>query len=242
MKEEGIEREATRFDLEARLCGVGVDLYLIGAVLPSTRPMRSGTSDWSSVCGRWARSEECAVVVVRLELGLRTGLSLLSLSLSLSLCAWVRKWFEVKILTETNFRVKAIKTHGQLKIISGKFIFHAQPNTHIYGKAFLEVIWNQNKHILNLYSDHSANFLNIPASINRGCLSKFSRLFHAFWPPLFLASLFFSILSYIKDVMEALALGISFCKQNILGFKELNIFFWIIKCPFTKKSTHASGS
>ena len=92
------------------------------------------------------------------------------------------------------------------------------------------------------YSDHLANFSNIPASINRGCLSKFSRLFHAFWPPLFLASLFFSILSYIKDVMEALTLGISFCKQNILGFKELNIFFWIIKCPFTKKSTHASGS
>ena len=72
---------------EARSSGVGVDLYLIGVVLPSTRPMRSGTSDWSSVCGRRARSEECAVVVVRLELGLRTGLSLLPLSLSLSLRA-----------------------------------------------------------------------------------------------------------------------------------------------------------
>ena len=46
-------------------------------------------------------------------------------SLSLSLYVWVRKWFEVKILTETNFRVKAIKTHGQLKIFSKKFIFHA---------------------------------------------------------------------------------------------------------------------
>ena len=71
------------------------------------------------------------------------------LSLSLSLCAWVRKWFEVKIFTSNHFRVKAIKTHGQLKIFSGKFIFHAQPNTHIYGKAFLEVIWSQNKHSLN---------------------------------------------------------------------------------------------
>ena len=155
--------------------------------------------------------------------------------------------FDPKMVWSENFdwnqfSIKAIKTHGQLKIISGKFIFHAQPNTRIYGKAFLEVIWSQNKHILNLYSDHSANFSNIPASINRGCLSKFSRLFHAFWPPLFLASLFFSILSYIKDVMEALALGISFCKQNILGFKELNTFFWIIKCPFTKKNTHASAS
>jgi len=46
----------------------------------------------------------------------------------------------VKILTETNFWVKAIKTHGQLKIFSGKFIFHEQPNTRIYGKVFLEVI------------------------------------------------------------------------------------------------------
>ena len=37
--------------------------------------------------GRWTgvRSEECVVVVVGLELGLRTGLSLLPLSLSLSL-------------------------------------------------------------------------------------------------------------------------------------------------------------
>ena len=45
-----------------------------------------------------------------------SGLSLLPLSLSLSLCVWVWKWFEVKILTETNFRVKAIKTHGLGKI------------------------------------------------------------------------------------------------------------------------------
>ena len=71
------------------------------------------------------------------------------LSLSLSFCAWVRKWFEVKILTETNFRVKSIKAHGQLKIFSGKFIFHAQPNTRIYGKAFSKVIWSQNKHSLS---------------------------------------------------------------------------------------------
>ena len=79
-------------------------------------------------------------------------LSLLPFSLSLSLCAWVRKWFEVKILTETNFRVKAIKAHGQLKIFSGKFIFHAQPNIRIYGKTFTEVIWSQNKHSLSCFS------------------------------------------------------------------------------------------
>ena len=47
--------------------------------------MECGSSDWSSVCGRrtGARSEECAAVVVGLELNLRTGLSLLPLSLSL---------------------------------------------------------------------------------------------------------------------------------------------------------------
>ena len=35
------------------------------------------------------------------------------------------------------------------------------------------------------YSNHLANFLNIPASINRGCLSKFNTLFHALWLPSF---------------------------------------------------------
>ena len=107
-----------------------------------------------SVCGCWtgARSEECTTVVVELELGLRTGLSLLPLSLflSLCLCAWVWKWFEVKIFTSNHFWVKALKTHGHLKIIFEKFIFHAQPNTRIYGKAFSEVIWSQNKHSLRL--------------------------------------------------------------------------------------------
>jgi len=70
-------------------------------------------------------------------------------ALSLSLYAWVRKWFEVKIWIETNFRVKPTKTHGQLKITtSGIFIF-AQLNTCIYRKAFSKVIWSQNKHNLS---------------------------------------------------------------------------------------------
>ena len=100
-----------------------------------------------SVCGRRTKalSGACAAVVVGLELGLRTRLSL-----SLSLCAWVRKWFEVKIFTSNHFRVKSIKTHSQLKIIFEKFIFHAQPNTCIYRKTFPKVIWNQNKHCLKL--------------------------------------------------------------------------------------------
>ena len=70
-------------------------------------------------------------------------------ALSLSLSVWVRKWFEVKIFTSNHFRVKLTKTHDQLKIFFRKFIFHAQPNTHIYGKVFPKMIWSQNKHSLS---------------------------------------------------------------------------------------------
>ena len=125
----------------------------IGAVLRLTRLVRSARcydrrDRWSVGCRTGAQS-----VVVGLELSLRSVLlwssdwssveglgSLFFLSLSLCLCARVRKWFKVKIFTSNHFRVKAIKTHGQLKIFSGKFIFHVQPNTRIYGKTFLEVI------------------------------------------------------------------------------------------------------
>ena len=132
---------------EARSSGVGVDLCLIGAMLRSTRSVECGSLDWSSVWG------------VRCY-GYRTGAqfedwalssSSLSLSLSLCLCAWVWKWFELKIFTSNHFWVKAIKTHGQLKIFSGKFIFHVQPNTCIYGKVFPKMIWSQNKHSLSLH-------------------------------------------------------------------------------------------
>ena len=46
------------------------------------------------------------------------------------------------------------------------------------------------------YSDHLANFSNILISINRGCISKFSTLFHALWLPSFW---FFS--SFISSLM-----------------------------------------
>ena len=78
--------------------------------------------------------------------GARTGdLGSLSLSLSLRL---TQKWFEVKIWASNHFRGQRLILHGQLQITSGKFIFHAQPNTRIYGKAFPEVVWSQNKHSL----------------------------------------------------------------------------------------------
>ena len=70
--------------------GAAIDeIGAISAVLRSTRPVECGLSDWSSICGCriGAQSEECVAVVVELELGRRTGLSLLPLSLSLSLHA-----------------------------------------------------------------------------------------------------------------------------------------------------------
>ena len=77
--------------------------------------------------------------------GCALSLSLLPLShshLALSLSVFRKIVFEGKIKTEINLHQK----HGQLKTISGKCIFHVQPNTHKYGKAFSEVIFTQNKH------------------------------------------------------------------------------------------------
>ena len=75
----------------------------------------------------------------------------LSLSLSLSLSAHLtRKWFEVKIRASNHICGQSLILHGQLQITFRKFIFHAQPNTHFYGKAFPKMIWNQNKHSLNV--------------------------------------------------------------------------------------------
>ena len=60
-------------------------------------------------------------------------------SLSLFACL-TQKWFEVKIFTSNHFQGQSLILHGQLQITSGKFIFHAQPNTRIYGKTFPKVI------------------------------------------------------------------------------------------------------
>ena len=85
------------------------------------------------------------------------GSSSLSLSLSLSLrvgaspshsalSVFSGKWvFEGKIKTEINLHLLT----DQLKSISEKCIFRAQPNTRKYGKAFPEVIFTQNKHSLS---------------------------------------------------------------------------------------------
>ena len=71
-------------------------------------------------------------------------LTLTQLSLSLSLSVFRKIVFEGKIKTEINLH----PTHGQLKTISEKCIFHAQPNTRKYGKAFPEMVFTQNKHSL----------------------------------------------------------------------------------------------
>ena len=81
--------------------------------------------------------------------GCALSLSLLSLSHShsaLSLSIFRKIVFEGKIKMEINLH----PTHGQLKTISGKCIFHVQPNTRKYRKAFPEVIFTQNKHNLSV--------------------------------------------------------------------------------------------
>ena len=94
--------------------------------------------------------------------GCALSLSLLPLSHShsaLSLSIFRKIVFEGKIKTKINLH----PTHGQLKTISEKCIFHAQPNTRKYGKAFPEVIFTQNKHRVsfNIYHSKKKNRFNI---------------------------------------------------------------------------------
>ena len=68
------------------------------------------------------------------------GNFLFFLSLYLSLCT-----SDPEMVRSENFHFKpspgqSLILHDQLKIFSGKFIFHAQPNTRIYRKAFSGVI------------------------------------------------------------------------------------------------------
>ena len=77
-----------------------------------------------------------------LSLSLHTGASPSHSALSVFSGKWV---FEGKIKTEINLHPLT----GQLKSISEKCIFRAQPNTRKYGKAFPEVIFTQNKHSLS---------------------------------------------------------------------------------------------
>ena len=116
---------------------------LSDAVLWSMRPVQSGA------CNRQTGAQGSPATSKAWS---RLPLLPLSLSLSLSLSLFARltwKWFELKIFTSNHFRGQSLILHSQLQITFGKFIFHAQLNTHIYEKTFLEVIWNQNKHSLN---------------------------------------------------------------------------------------------
>ena len=91
-----------------------------------------------SLAGAWLAGGVCSLPL---------SSSSISLSLSsLSLSIFRKIVFEGKIKTEINLH----PTHDQLKTISGKCIFLAQPNTRKYGKAFPEVIFTQNKHSLNV--------------------------------------------------------------------------------------------
>ena len=129
---------------KARSSGEIESRGVIGVVLWSTKPVRSGA------CGHWIGARgSLAMSKAWSGLPLLPLARALSLSLSLSLFACLtQKWFEVKIFISNHFQGQSLILHGQLQITSGKFIFHAQPNTRIYEKTFPKVIWSQNKHSL----------------------------------------------------------------------------------------------
>ena len=86
-----------------------------------------------------------------LALSLSLCLRVWVLSLSLSLFARLWKWFEGKILAENIFRVKGLNfTVNWNSFPENPFSIRNQTpaNTCIYGKAFSEAIWTQNKHSL----------------------------------------------------------------------------------------------
>ena len=70
--------------------------------------------------------------------------------------ARLRKWFEVKITTENIFRPIALVLRSTLKTFLVWPNFPDQPNSLFYEKAFLKLIWSQNKHSL-IYTNKGKN-------------------------------------------------------------------------------------
>ena len=113
---------------------------------------RSGTAK-SKGSGLWVRQQsrrvrsECDLKSKGSRLWVR---SLSGCDLSLSLYAWVQKWFEVKIFPSNHFRPTSLILQSTLKIFSVLPNFLDQSNSLFYGKAFLNLVWNQNKRSLRL--------------------------------------------------------------------------------------------
>ena len=109
--------------VEARSSGEIEQCGAIGAVLRSTRPVRSGA------CDRRTGAQGSLVTSKAWS-----GLPLLSLSLSAETI-----WSENRNGNE--FPWSKLIFYGQMNIIFGKFYFQNQPNTRIYGKSFPEGIF-----------------------------------------------------------------------------------------------------
>ena len=106
-----------------------------GAVLRSTRPVRSGACNRrTGARGSPATSKAWF------------GLPLLSLSLSLSLSPETI-WSENRNGNE--FQWSKLLFYGQMKMISEKFYFQNQPNSLFYRKWFPESVYHQNKRTLS---------------------------------------------------------------------------------------------
>ena len=89
-----------------------------------------------------------------------------------------------------NFKKKSkVDQKSNARLAPKRAIRHLESVNWHKCKPWLKSIWIKIKHILfdfleirmrpSLYYDHLANFSNIPASINRGCISKFNTLFNA---------------------------------------------------------------
>ena len=86
----------------------------------------------------------------------------LSLCVCTSMRLWVpsffarlRKWFKVKITIENIFCPIALVLRSTLKTFSVWPNFPDQLNSLFYGKAFLKLVWSQNKHSLKGKSHYS---------------------------------------------------------------------------------------
>ena len=91
---------------------------------------------WSSKLGAWSSS------VCGLELGEH-------LLIRVRVRELRQKLFEVKMRTEMVFCLAPFILRSTLKIISVWPNFSDRPNSLFYGKAFLNLVWSQNKHSLS---------------------------------------------------------------------------------------------
>ena len=132
----------TKARSRSRTTNLGLRSGMTNQCCDCDRNRREGEVERRSQSRTANRSSPLSSSSLSLSLSLRAGASPSPLALSLFSEKFL---FEGKIETEINLH----PFKGQLKSISGKCIFRAQPNTRKYGKAFSEMLFTQNKHSLS---------------------------------------------------------------------------------------------